>query len=103
MGMPTASPSAHVLPTSRPCHPSRFPGSLVLIVALLLPASSAPACPQCPAGVARQVRAGIYDGDFAFNLFATLLPFGVFLGITAAIHSGVAVDRLAPRGRRQDR
>jgi hypothetical protein len=78
-------------------------GGILLAAGLLLPASSALACPQCPEGVARQVRAGIYDNAFAFNLSATLLPFGVFLGITAAIHSGVSLGRFAPRGRRPDR
>jgi hypothetical protein len=81
----------------------RFPGRILLAAGLLLTATTAPACPQCPAGVARRVRAGIYDGDFAFNLCATLLPFGVFLGITAAIHGGVPVRRFAPRRRRPDR
>ena len=56
---------------------------------LLVPAPPASACPQCRAGIARQVRAGIYDDQFAFNVFATLMPFGIFLGIAAAIHFGV--------------
>jgi hypothetical protein len=68
-------------------------------LALLMTAASAPACPQCQAGIARQVRAGIYDDQFAFNLFATLLPFGVLLGIAAAIHCGVPA-RPADRTRR---
>ncbi|HEX8203656.1 MAG TPA: hypothetical protein VF590_24480 [Isosphaeraceae bacterium] len=72
----------------------------ILAAGLLLGASTASACPQCAAGVARRVRAGIYDGEFAFNLFATVLPFGILLGITVAIHSGVlAGEDDRPTGR----
>ncbi len=50
--------------------------------------SAATACPDCPAGIREQVRRGIYGEGFGFNLFATVLPFGVFLGVAAMIHSG---------------
>ncbi len=35
------------------------------------------------------MRAGILDKSFGLNLLAAVLPFGVFLGITAAIHFGL--------------
>jgi hypothetical protein len=57
---------------------------IVAALGMILPASSAWACPYCQ--TAREVRAGIYDEDFAYHLGVTLLPFGVFLGIAAAIH-----------------
>src|SRR5947209_3624417 len=57
-------------------------------VALLLPIPPAGACPVCDRETGRRVRAGLFDEDFAPNLLATLLPFGVFLGIAAALHFG---------------
>lgn len=57
-----------------------------MALAWLLLVAPAPACPVCDRETGRQVRAGIFDADFAFNLLATVLPFGIFLGITAAIH-----------------
>lgn len=46
----------------------------------------ASACPICQSETGKQVRAGIFDENFAFNLFGSLLPFPIFLGIVAAIH-----------------
>lgn len=54
--------------------------------ALLLADDPASACPVCDRETGRQVRAGLFDEDFGFNLLATSLPFVVFLGIAAAIH-----------------
>lgn len=49
---------------------------------------SATACPDCAAGVRAAVRRGIFDASFGGNLAATLAPFGIFLGVAAAVHSG---------------
>lgn len=57
--------------------------------------TAATACPDCAAGVRAAVRRGIFDGSFGANLAATVAPFGVFLGVAAAVHSGV--------GRREER
>ena len=46
------------------------------------------ACPVCDTATGEQVRAGIMDDQFAFNLFATLLPFPFLVGIVAFIHFG---------------
>lgn len=67
---------------------------LVLLAVLIAPTPAA-ACPDCAAGVRKQVRAGIFGADFATNLAAVALPFGVFLGITAALHTGLPPSRRA--------
>ena len=59
-----------------------------LAVALLLIAAPALGCPICNTGTGDEVRAGIFDGNFAYNLFATLLPFPLLVGIVAFIHFG---------------
>jgi hypothetical protein len=58
---------------------SAFLGSLTVT-------PSANACPVCRSATGRQVRAGLFNEDFGFNLLASLLPFPIFLGIVAAIH-----------------
>ena len=50
--------------------------------------SIATACPDCPSGIREQVRRGGFDEGFGSNLFATILPFGIFLGVASMIHSG---------------
>ncbi len=54
----------------------------------VLGASSAWACPLCESETGERVRAGIFDADFGYNLFVTVLPFSMFLAIVALIHSG---------------
>ena len=62
------------------------------IVALLaFPGAPAVSCPICKGPTGRQVRAGLFDRGFATNVLGTTLPFGIFLGIAAAI-------RFGPRG-----
>lgn len=56
--------------------------AILAIVTLPIPT---PACPVCDRETGREVRAGIFDEDFAANLVAAAAPFGVFLGLTAAI------------------
>lgn len=59
-------------------------------------ASSALACPLCKSETGRQVRAGIFDADFGYNLLLTLLPFIVLLAVVALIHFGVPWGRVKP-------
>jgi hypothetical protein len=66
---------------------------LVLVAAVFGTVASAEACPVCDRATGRQVRAGIFDRDFAWNLGATVLPVGIFFGLAAAVHGG-------PRSRR---
>ncbi len=56
---------------------------IVIALGIVLPGSSASACPYCK--TAGEVREGIFNEAFATNVGVTLVPFGVFLGITAAI------------------
>ena len=56
------------------------------VVAPALFAPAAGACPVCHSETGKQVRAGLFDENFASNLFGSLLPFPIFLGIVAAIH-----------------
>ena len=65
----------------------------IVRVGLMLAASPAWGCPVCDRETGRQVRAGLFDAEFGRNLAATLLPFGAFLGIAAAIHFGPAPRR----------
>ncbi len=57
--------------------------AIVLALGMILPGTSAAACPYCK--TAGEVKRGIFNQSFASNLGGTLAPFGVFLGITAAI------------------
>ncbi len=60
--------------------------SAALLVALI--AAPLPGCPVCVTATGWQVSAGILDDSFAFNVFATLLPFPFLTGIAAIIHYG---------------
>lgn len=63
------------------------------LAAVILAGLAAPAgaCPVCSRPTGRAVRAGILDGRLGLNLLAATLPFGVCLGVAAAVH-------LMPRG-----
>src|SRR5215217_7510920 len=63
----------------------------MLLVVLALQGLPAASCPICKGPTGRQVRAGLFDEDFGYHVLATVLPFGIFLGIAAAI-------RFGPRG-----
>ena len=52
-------------------------------------ATLALSCPLCHTDTGQQVRAGIFGPDFAFNLVITVIPFILFLGITALIYFGI--------------
>ncbi len=73
---------------------------MLLLLAVLTPpgaalafAPMASACPFCGSRTGEQVKAGIFNEDFGYNLSLTLLPFPILLGIVALIHFGL------PRGR----
>jgi hypothetical protein len=59
-----------------------------VLVVLAIHTPNATACPVCNTNTGQQVRAGIFDQDFARNLLATLLPFPLLFGAVAAIHYG---------------
>jgi hypothetical protein len=56
------------------------------------------ACPLCHTKTGRQVRAGIFGPDFGFNLLVTIIPFVIFLGITAFIYFGPPIRRSPANG-----
>ena len=64
---------------------TRFWTALLLLF-LTLPVS---ACPVCQSATGQEVRAGIFDRSFGYNLLVTLLPFPIFLGIALLIYFGV--------------
>ena len=74
---------------------------LTLLTVTALPPRAA-GCTVCDGGTGQRVRAGILDGDLARNLAATLLPFGVMLGVVAVIHFG-GPRRHAPPAPQPDR
>ncbi|TWT51555.1 hypothetical protein [Allorhodopirellula solitaria] len=59
-----------------------------IAMAIFASAGSAWACPYCDSDVGREVAAGIFNGEFAFNAVLTLLPIMVLMVIVAAIHFG---------------
>ena len=61
---------------------------LTVTALMLLGASSVRACPLCESETGERVRAGIFNADFGYNLFVSVLPFVAFLAIVALIHSG---------------
>ncbi|MGF1632923.1 MAG: hypothetical protein ACFCVE_03655 [Phycisphaerae bacterium] len=52
------------------------------------------ACPVCDGDTGQQVRAELVDENLGVSLLATVVPFGVVLGVVAAVHFG------PPRARR---
>lgn len=71
--------------------------SAALFVALATSAPAVHACPIRHSETGTEVRAGLFNEDFAFNLFASIIPFPIFLSIVAAIHGvpirgGAALD-----------
>lgn len=59
-----------------------------LVVSLMMAGPPALGCPVCDREGGRQVRAGLFNRDFASNLLACAAPFPIFLGIVALIHGG---------------
>ena len=62
-------------------------------IVISMPGTLAKACLVCKTGTGEQVRAGLCNGHFGYNLFVTLLPFPVFTGIVALIYFGVPFPR----------
>ena len=55
--------------------------------------TAALACSLCHTETGKQVRSGIFGPDFGFNLLVTVMPFVIFLVITALIYFGVPGHR----------
>lgn len=79
---------------SRSIHRWAAGAALIAALSLSIPAR---ACPDCPEGVRKQVRAAIFGEGFARNVGIAALPFGVLAGIVAMIHFGLP-ERRAGRG-----
>jgi hypothetical protein len=61
----------------------RFPIAAWVVLSL----QSAPlACPFCTSERGSQVRAGIFNNDFAYNALLTLIPFPALLVIVALVY-----------------
>jgi hypothetical protein len=56
------------------------------LLALSAGLPSAMACPYCETEIGKQVRTGIFNGQFWSNVTLTLLPLFVLLGIVALIY-----------------
>ncbi len=80
-------------------HP-RWRAVLGAVLALLLTAPAADACPVCRRPTGRAVRAGIFNASFGPRLVATAAPFGLLLGLAAVLHGGPAPR---PSRRRHER
>lgn len=50
--------------------------------------STAWACPLCDSETAKEVRAGIFNSDFASTALLTLLPFPILLSMVGLIYFG---------------
>jgi hypothetical protein len=72
---------------SRPKTPLRAALRLGPAVAVFL-TPLAYGCPLCHTQTGEQVRAGIFNGSFGWNLLLTLLPFPVFAGVVGFIYFG---------------
>lgn len=69
------------------------------LLSLLLMPSVARSCPLCRTESGGRVRAGIFGGDFGWNLAATLTPAVVLVTLVALIHFGPpGRDDRTPRG-----
>ena len=60
------------------------------VLAVLLSASSALACPFCESETGQQVKAGIFNDQFWGNVMLTGLPFPILLAIVALIYFDVS-------------
>jgi hypothetical protein len=61
---------------------------LILFVMGMAMAAPALGCPICDTATGQQIRSGIVDDHFAFNVVATLLPLPILIAIAAFIHLG---------------
>jgi arginine exporter protein ArgO len=58
------------------------------LFSLLAPAIAS-ACPLCHTATGDKVRAAIFGTDFWFNVSVTVVPFAIFLGLTALLYFGL--------------
>ena len=58
--------------------------SAFVLVASLLSAAEAEACPDCEAG--RRARASVFDRDFGRNLAVAVAPFAVIAAVSGAVY-----------------
>lgn len=65
----------------------------VIVMLIVVLAWSADCCPLCHTKTGEDVRAAVFGPDFSFDLFATVLPFAIFLGVTALIYFGAPVRK----------
>jgi uncharacterized membrane protein len=72
------------------------------LVVTLIEVSALTACPVCDTETGQQVRAGIFGGNFASDLFATALPFVILLVLVALLHFGPPRPRKSPGAGGQD-
>ena len=68
--------------------------ALLVFWMAMRPPFSASACPLCHTATGDKVRAAILGQDFWFNVGVTVLPFAIFLGITALIYYGMPTREL---------
>lgn len=68
---------------------------LILVVALMLAAPVAMACPLCDSETGQNVCATIMGPDFFTNLLQMILPFFIFAAIAIAIHYGLPFRKRA--------
>lgn len=59
-----------------------------VLFSLLAPAVAS-ACPVCHTATGNKVRAAIFGTDFWFNVSVTVVPFAIFLGLTALLYFGL--------------
>jgi hypothetical protein len=70
---------------------------LPLVSVIAIPAS---ACPICHTETAQKIRHALFGPDFWFNIGVTILPFAIFLSITALIYYGFPTAVRHPKPKR---
>jgi hypothetical protein len=71
-------------------HEIRSRTQIGIAILLALEGSSVPAsaCPVCHTETGDKIRQALFGPDFWFNVGATILPFAIFVTITALIYYG---------------
>jgi hypothetical protein len=70
-----------------------YPLGCQLTALFFLSASRGFACTTCDSALAQAVRAAVFGRDFSRNLASTVLPFVIFLLITAGIYYGLPMPK----------
>lgn len=76
---------------------------LALLFAFALTASPAWACPYCESDIGKEVAAGIFNEDFAFNALLTLSPVPILLLIVYVMYFGMPFPKRPSKQRPADR